>query len=45
MVLQSIFLNSQNVVYNSDEKTFNKLKFKFSTPGLFITVMKKRLIN
>ena len=35
MVLQSIFLNSQNVVYNSDEKTFNKLKFKFSTPVEF----------
>ena len=35
MVLQSIFLNSQNVVYNSDKKTFNKLKFKFSTPVEF----------
>ena len=35
MVLQSIFLNSQNVVYNSDAKTFNKLKFKFSTPVEF----------
>ena len=35
MVLQSIFLNSQNVAYNSDNKTFNKLKFKFSTPVEF----------
>ena len=35
MVLQSIFLNSQNVVYNSDKKTFNKLQFKFSTPVEF----------
>ena len=35
MVLQSIFLNSQNVLYNSDGKTFNKLKFQFSTPVEF----------
>ena len=35
MVLQSIFLNSENVEYNGDNITYNKLRFKFQTPVEF----------
>jgi len=34
-MVQSIFLNSTNVVYNTDNKTYNKMRFKFSTPVEF----------
>ena len=34
-MVQSIFLNSENVVYNNNGQIFNKMKFKFSTPVEF----------